>query len=138
MDVNEQLAKEVLSMKVIRDTVEALLESHNLAPEHSATPTDNAMNIANAWSDASQPQPPAASANESDRAVERDLVGRLVNDPSNSPVEYGKALDRPEPMDHLLTEDGTPMLNPGKRPKTIYLSRRTNDISSAELLTQVR
>ena len=27
---------------------------------------------------------------------------------------YGPPLDRPEPMEHILTEDGEPMLNPGK------------------------
>ena len=26
---------------------------------------------------------------------------------------YGTALERPEPMEHMLTEDGEPMLNPG-------------------------
>lgn len=27
---------------------------------------------------------------------------------------YGPPLDRPEPMEHMLTEDGEPMLNPGQ------------------------
>jgi len=38
----------------------------------------------------------------------RDLEDRL-----NGLHDYSSSLERPEPMEHMLTEDGEPMLNPG-------------------------
>jgi len=34
---------------------------------------------------------------------------------------YGSSLGRPEPMEHILTEDGEPMLNPGLFASLLYL-----------------
>jgi hypothetical protein len=42
---------------------------------------------------------------------------------------------RPEPMDHMLTEDGEPMLNPGSCLPLFY--EYVSVLLSAELLTQV-
>lgn len=39
----------------------------------------------------------------------RDLEERL-----NGLHDYSSSLERPEPMEHMLTEDGEPMLNPGE------------------------
>ena len=41
-----------------------------------------------------------------------------INDPDledrlNILHDYSTSLERPEPMEHMLTEDGEPMLNPG-------------------------
>lgn len=48
---------------------------------------------------------------------------------------YGTPLQRPEPMEHMLTEDGEPMLNPGQFAicSEAYL---TSFLLPAELLTQ--
>ena len=66
----------------------------------------------------------------------RDLEDRL-----NSLHDYSSSLERPEPMEHMLTEDGEPMLNPGTSYYNSFLNLRCADDSvnngTAELLTQV-
>jgi hypothetical protein len=41
------------------------------------------------------------------------IVEPRVTDKTGSLPGYGAPLERPEPMEHMLTEDGEPMLNPG-------------------------
>ena len=48
---------------------------------------------------------------------------------------YGTPLQRPEPMEHMLTEDGEPMLNPGRFTICSEASL-TSFLLPAELLTQ--
>ena len=45
---------------------------------------------------------------DGDHMSNRDLEDRL-----NGLHDYSPSLERPEPMEHILTEDGEPMLNPG-------------------------
>ena len=45
---------------------------------------------------------------DGDHMNDRDLEDRL-----NGLHDYSPSLERPEPMEHILTEDGEPMLNPG-------------------------
>jgi hypothetical protein len=45
---------------------------------------------------------------DGDHMNNRDLEDRL-----NGLHDYSPSLERPEPMEHILTEDGEPMLNPG-------------------------
>jgi hypothetical protein len=45
---------------------------------------------------------------DGDHMNNRDLEDRL-----NGLHNYSPSLERPEPMEHILTEDGEPMLNPG-------------------------
>lgn len=45
---------------------------------------------------------------DGDHIHSRDLEDRL-----NGLHDYSPSLERPEPMEHMLTEDGEPMLNPG-------------------------
>jgi len=37
-----------------------------------------------------------------------------MSDGMNGLHGYGSSLTRPEPMEHILTEDGEPMLNPAE------------------------
>ena len=50
----------------------------------------------------------ASRSLDGDRMNDRDLEDRL-----NGLHDYSPSLERPEPMEHILTEDGEPMLNPG-------------------------
>jgi hypothetical protein len=65
------------------------------------------------------------------------VVESRVSDKTGGLPGYGTPLQRPEPMEHMLTEDGEPMLNPG--PSTISSEILTSNsiLSIAELLTQV-
>lgn len=45
---------------------------------------------------------------DGDHMNNRDFEDRL-----NCLHDYSPTLERPEPMEHILTEDGEPMLNPG-------------------------
>lgn len=65
----------------------------------------------------------------------RDLEERL-----NGLHDYSSSLERPEPMEHMLTEDGEPMLNPGESFCKIFpilVMLRIWITRTAELLTQV-
>ena len=72
---------------------------------------------------------------DGDHLNNRDLEDRL-----NGLHDYSPSLDRPEPMEHVLTEDGEPMLNPGVSLYSSFpillLLIALNDLT-AELLTQV-
>ena len=50
----------------------------------------------------------ASRSLDGDHMNDRDLEDRL-----NGLHDYSSSLERPEPMEHILTEDGEPMLNPG-------------------------
>ena len=50
----------------------------------------------------------ASGSLDGDHMNNRELEDRL-----NSLYDYSPSLGRPEPMEHILTEDGEPMLNPG-------------------------
>lgn len=51
---------------------------------------------------------------DADEEDERLIAGELSsNDKIDGSHGYGASLGRPEPMEHMLTEDGEPMLNPG-------------------------
>jgi hypothetical protein len=50
----------------------------------------------------------ASRSLDGDHLNNRDLEDRL-----NGLHDYSPSLERPEPMEHILTEDGEPMLNPG-------------------------
>ena len=50
----------------------------------------------------------ASRSLDGDHMNTRDLEDRL-----NGLHDYSLSLERPEPMEHILTEDGEPMLNPG-------------------------
>ena len=50
----------------------------------------------------------ASRSLEGDHMSDRDLEDTL-----NGLHDYSPSLERPEPMEHILTEDGEPMLNPG-------------------------
>ena len=55
---------------------------------------------------------------DGDHMNDRDLEDRL-----NGLHDYSPSLERPEPMEHILTEDGEPMLNPGASRLGISLSQ---------------
>jgi len=46
---------------------------------------------------------------DGDLDMDLDLEDRL-----NGLHDYSSSLERPEPMEHMLTEDGEPMLNPAE------------------------
>ena len=51
---------------------------------------------------------------ERDDGDSMNTIGELgMNNAMSGLHSYGSSLGRPEPMDHILTEDGEPMLNPG-------------------------
>ena len=55
-----------------------------------------------------------SSHDERDDGDSMNTNGELGMDSAMSGLHsYGSSLGRPEPMDHILTEDGEPMLNPG-------------------------
>ena len=50
----------------------------------------------------------------SSRSLDGDhMNNRDLEDRRNGLHDYSPSLERPEPMEHILTEDGEPMLNPG-------------------------
>jgi len=51
----------------------------------------------------------ASRSLDGDHMNDRDLEDRL-----NGLHDYSPSLERPEPMEHILTEDGEPMLNPAE------------------------
>ena len=55
---------------------------------------------------------------DGDHMNDRDLEDRL-----SGLHDYSPSLERPEPMEHILTEDGEPMLNPGASRLGIALSQ---------------
>ena len=56
------------------------------------------------------------------RSLDRDHINpRDLEDRLNGLHDYSPSLERPEPMEHILTEDGEPMLNPGA-PLRFFLS----------------
>ena len=75
----------------------------------------------------------------------KDINSHADDSRWSSPVETHHSpdftysqLDRPEPMDPILTEDGEPMLNPGTT--SLLFARRSFALTAgsvAELLTQV-
>ena len=57
---------------------------------------------------------PRSSHDEHDDGDSMNTNGELGIDNAMSGLHsYGPSLGRPEPMEHILTEDGEPMLNPG-------------------------
>jgi hypothetical protein len=57
---------------------------------------------------------PRSSHDERDDGDSITANGELGMDNAMSRLHsYGSSLGRPEPMEHILTEDGEPMLNPG-------------------------
>ena len=57
---------------------------------------------------------PRSSHDEHDDGDSTNTNGELGIDNAMSGLHsYGPSLGRPEPMEHILTEDGEPMLNPG-------------------------
>jgi hypothetical protein len=62
--------------------------------------------------------------------------GLGVEDAMSGLHSYGSSLRRPEPMEHILTEDGEPMLNPGLLLRVCCSVDTDVDFDPAELLTQ--
>lgn len=75
---------------------------------------------------------------------EEDNIEMHLLNGGHSPIEhsihgYGRQLERPEPMEHMLTEDGEPMLNPGLFCRSCSSYEPHDHLCAllAELLTQV-
>lgn len=73
-----------------------------------------------------------SSHDERDNDDSMNTNGELGMDNAMSGLHsYGSSLGRPEPMEHILTEDGEPMLNPGLVVSLLYsLSVLTLKLSS--------
>ncbi|KAF5384806.1 hypothetical protein D9615_001091 [Tricholomella constricta] len=73
----------------------------------------NAQSRADTASSPSYSEPDRSSTNASHE--NNDTARNLpIKDKSHAMHGYGLSLERPEPMEHMLTEDGEPMLNPAE------------------------
>lgn len=96
----------VLSMQLTHAAMEVVLNNAKYPRRESLHGGVNLEDINSRWSSPNQP--------ESDLDHGED-AGMSPGDRTGSGLlSYGTPLDRPEPMEHMLTEDGEPMLNPAE------------------------
>lgn len=108
-----------ISLEITQAAMEAVLESAKAEVESRNSRTPNGVKVQDGvvskGSNTRQLQEGEADADgDADEDEERAIASQLASeDKSNGIHGYGRALERPEPMEHMLTEDGEPMLNPG-------------------------
>ncbi|THU96862.1 hypothetical protein K435DRAFT_858123 [Dendrothele bispora CBS 962.96] len=106
---NEQMEqfKQVLSMDITQNGFRRVLDSAN-ARGGSVEPNAHSAEKEN-----------TKSIPETPPVEERTKTGLKPSIPEHG---YGSPMERPQPMEHMLTEDGEPMLNPGLTVSSAALS----------------
>ncbi|KAF8899317.1 hypothetical protein BD779DRAFT_1488178, partial [Infundibulicybe gibba] len=100
-----------ISLEITQAAMKAVLESARLESESGGSHTPDGV----ASEGRTSQQPSEADANAGgEEADEEQVVAELqpVKDQISNLRGYSTPLQRPEPMEHMLTEDGEPMLNP--------------------------
>jgi len=97
---NQQMEqfKEVFSMDITQNGLQRVLDSANAKTGSVESNTHNAE------------KEQTKNAHEPPSADDRPRAGLKPSIPEHG---YGSPMERPQPMEHMLTEDGEPMLNPG-------------------------
>lgn len=127
-DTNRPLSHEeikAISLEITQAAMEAVLESAKLETIRAAAEAE-ANGIKNGGDDfrteSGSSRELSGDADEiGEESISQQLVnsnshpsGHMISDSDNPDIHsYGRPLERPEPMEHMLTEDGEPMLNPG-------------------------
>lgn len=108
----QQLTEEQVTA-ITQAAVQAVLRSAAKSEAESRASSTSVKNEEGSSSKVSR-QGTAEVDEENANREERHVASRLVEEgQSNGLHGYGPTLERPEPMEHMLTEDGEPMLNPG-------------------------